>query len=77
MGNHHGDWWEAKEISHREWLGGYESSEIIITSTILKEEIKQIYKIPDYKLWEIRILFKLSGYLSLQFSLNELFSLMS
>jgi len=52
-GNHHGDWWEAKEISHREWLGGYESSEIIITSTILKEEIKQIYKIPDYKLWEI------------------------
>jgi len=52
-GNRHGDWWEAKEISHMEWLGGYESSEIIITSTILKEEIKQIYKIPDYKLWEI------------------------
>jgi glycosyltransferase involved in cell wall biosynthesis len=52
-GNRHGDWWEAKEISHREWLGGYESSEIIITSTILKEEIKHIYKIPDYKLWEI------------------------
>ena len=52
-GNRHGDWWEAKEISHREWLGGYESSEIIATSTVLKEEIKHIYNIPDYKLWEI------------------------
>ncbi len=52
-GNRHGDWWEAKEISHREWLGGYESSAVITTSTILKEEIRQIYTIPDYKLWEI------------------------
>ena len=52
-GNRHGDWWEAKEISHREWLGGYESSDVITTSTILKNEIQQIYKIPDYKLWEI------------------------
>ncbi len=52
-GNRHGDWWEAKEISHREWLGGYESSAVITTSTILKEEIRQIYAIPEYKLWEI------------------------
>jgi glycosyltransferase involved in cell wall biosynthesis len=52
-GNLHGDWWEAKEISSREWLGGYESSDVITTSTILKDEIRQIYKIPDYKLWEI------------------------
>ena len=52
-GNRHGDWWEAKEISHREWLGGYESSDVITTSTILKNELQQIYKIPDYKLWEI------------------------
>ena len=52
-GNLYGDWWEAKEISHREWLGGYESSAVITTSTILKEEIRQIYTIPDYKLWEI------------------------
>ena len=35
------------------WLGGYESSDVITTSTILKDEIRQIYKIPDYKLWEI------------------------
>ena len=52
-GNCYGDWWEAKEISHREWLGGYESSDVITTSKILKDEIKHIYKIPDYKLWEI------------------------
>lgn len=52
-GNLHGDWWEAKEISHREWLGGYESSEVIVTSTVLKDEVQNIYKIPDYKLWEI------------------------
>jgi glycosyltransferase involved in cell wall biosynthesis len=52
-GNLHGDWWEAKEISHREWLGGYESSEVIVTSAILKDEVQHIYKIPDYKLWEI------------------------
>jgi len=52
-GNCYGDWWETKEISHREWLGGYESSDVIVTSPILKEEIKQIYKIPDYKIWKI------------------------
>ena len=52
-GNCHGNWWEAKEISHREWRGGYESSAVIMTSTILKKEVKRIYKIPDYKLWEI------------------------
>ncbi len=52
-GNRHGDWWEAKEISHREWLGGYESSEVVTTSTILKDEVRHIYKIPDYKLWEV------------------------
>lgn len=52
-GNRHGSWWEAKEISHREWLGGYEASDVITTSTVLKEEVKHIYKIPDYKLWEI------------------------
>jgi glycosyltransferase involved in cell wall biosynthesis len=52
-GNRYGEWFEAKEISYREWLGGYESSDVITTSKILTEEIQQIYKIPDYKLWEI------------------------
>jgi glycosyltransferase involved in cell wall biosynthesis len=52
-GNRHGDWWEAKEISHREWLGGYEASDVITTSRVLREEVQHIYKIPDYKMWEI------------------------
>jgi glycosyltransferase involved in cell wall biosynthesis len=52
-GNRHAEWWEAKEISYREWLGGYEASDVIVTSTILKDEIRNIYQIPDYKLWEV------------------------
>ena len=36
-----------------EWLGGNECSDVITTATILKKEIQQIYKIPDYKFWEI------------------------
>ncbi|WP_321431193.1 glycosyltransferase family 4 protein [uncultured Methanolobus sp.] len=49
-GNKHGNWWEAMEISHREWRGGYESSKVIVTSTKLKEEIQYLYQIPDDKL---------------------------
>ena len=39
-----------RDISHRKWLGGYESSEVIVTSENLKNEVKRIYQIPDYKL---------------------------
>ncbi|WP_094226469.1 glycosyltransferase family 4 protein [Methanolobus psychrotolerans] len=49
-GNKHGNWWEAMEISHREWRGGYESSCVIVTSTILKNEIQHLYQIPDNKI---------------------------
>ncbi|MFQ6061981.1 MAG: glycosyltransferase family 4 protein [Methanosarcinales archaeon] len=49
-GNTHGSWWEAKEISHREWSGGYESKEVIVTSQNLKNEIQSLYSIPDYKI---------------------------
>lgn len=52
-GNRHGEWKEAREISHREWLGGYESAEVIATSKILRQEIQHIYRIPDYKISEI------------------------
>jgi len=48
-GNHHGGWWEAQEISHREWLAGYEAAEVIATSIVLKNEIQHLYQIPDYK----------------------------
>ena len=49
-GNKHASWWEATEISHREWLGGYEASEVIITSNILRDEVQYLYQIPDYKI---------------------------
>ncbi|WP_342304699.1 glycosyltransferase family 4 protein [Methanolobus sp. ZRKC5] len=49
-GNQHVNWWEAMEISHREWQGGYESSLVIATSTIFKNEIQHLYQIPDEKI---------------------------
>lgn len=49
-GNVHGGWWEATEISHREWRGGYESSSVIVTSEALKSEVQYLYQIPDYKM---------------------------
>jgi glycosyltransferase involved in cell wall biosynthesis len=49
-GNKHGGWWEAIEISHREWKGGYESDRIIITSNEFRKEVQHLYQIPDYKI---------------------------
>ncbi len=49
-GNQLGWWDEAREISHREWLGGYEASEVIITTDHFKQEVQHQYNIPDYKI---------------------------
>lgn len=49
-GNVHGSWWEAGEISHREWKGGYESTKVIVTSQHFKDEVQYLYQIPDYKI---------------------------
>jgi glycosyltransferase involved in cell wall biosynthesis len=49
-GNKFGNGYDAGEISHREWSGGYESSKVIITSRALKEEVQSIYSIPSYKI---------------------------
>ncbi len=49
-GNAFGGWWEFREISHREWLGGYESAAVVVTSPNLKNEIQSLYQIPDYKI---------------------------
>ena len=49
-GNQQGYWWEAREISHREWLGGYEAKETIITTDQFKVEVQHLYQIPDYKI---------------------------
>lgn len=40
----------STEVSHREWLGGYESSEVIITTDNFKREVQNIYSIPDNKI---------------------------
>jgi glycosyltransferase involved in cell wall biosynthesis len=45
-----GNNWGNEKISHREWLGGYESSRIIVTSPQMKTEIVRIYSIPGSKI---------------------------
>jgi len=49
-GNHYSPSTQAREISHREWLGGYEAKELIVTSHVLMDELQFIYSIPSYKL---------------------------
>jgi glycosyltransferase involved in cell wall biosynthesis len=49
-GNQFASSWEAQEISHREWLGGFEASKVIITTEQFKQEVQNIYQIPDYKI---------------------------
>ncbi|HQJ28130.1 MAG TPA: glycosyltransferase family 4 protein [Methanotrichaceae archaeon] len=49
-GNSPSQWEGSAEISHREWLGGYESALIIVTTERMREEIRQIYSIPDSKI---------------------------
>lgn len=39
-----------KEISHREWLGGYESARVIVTTSRMLDELVQIYSIPKSKI---------------------------
>jgi glycosyltransferase involved in cell wall biosynthesis len=39
-----------KGISHREWLGGYESSQIIVTTKKMRDELRKIYSIPENKM---------------------------
>ncbi|MEI8004050.1 MAG: glycosyltransferase family 4 protein, partial [Methanothrix sp.] len=45
-GNNFGD----ERISHQEWLAGYESAEIIVTTQKMKKELMQIYSIPETKI---------------------------
>ncbi len=49
-GNNFGNSSASKEISHREWLGGYESSQIIVTTKQMLDEIQKIYSIPESKI---------------------------
>lgn len=40
----------SKEISHREWLGGYESAKVIVTTRRMLDELIRIYSIPKDKI---------------------------
>ena len=48
-GNHFGNG-VSKEISHREWLGEYESSQIIVTTRRMMDEIMWLYSVPASKI---------------------------
>jgi len=48
-GNKAGDWWEFKEISGKEWYGGLIAKRITAVSATMKDEVIQIYNVPDWK----------------------------
>jgi glycogen synthase len=48
-GNQYGDWWEFREISGKEWYGGFIAGRVTTVSATLKNEIMQIYNVPDWK----------------------------
>lgn len=41
-----GDWWEFKEISGKEWYGGYIANKVTTVSNYMKNELHWLYKIP-------------------------------
>jgi glycosyltransferase involved in cell wall biosynthesis len=49
-GSAFGDWWEFREISGREWYGGYIADKIITVSNTMKNELMWLYNIPDWKI---------------------------
>jgi glycosyltransferase involved in cell wall biosynthesis len=40
----------SKEISHREWLGCYEASKVIVTTRRMQDELMWIYSLPEEKI---------------------------
>lgn len=51
-GNQHGDWWEYREISGKEWYAGLIAKHITTVSNVLRNEVMNLYNIPD---WKIRV----------------------
>jgi len=49
-GNQHGDWWEYQEISGKEWYAGLIAKKVTTVSGILRDEVMQLYNIPDSKI---------------------------
>jgi glycosyltransferase involved in cell wall biosynthesis len=48
-GNHFG-YGISQEISHREWLGCYEASVVIVTTRRMQDELMRIYTLPEEKI---------------------------
>jgi len=40
----------AREISHREWLGCYESARVIVTTRRMIDELTWVYSVPEWKM---------------------------
>jgi glycosyltransferase involved in cell wall biosynthesis len=48
-GNRFGDWWEFREISGKEWYGGYLADRVTTVSASMKREVCWLYRLPEEK----------------------------
>ncbi|MEM2535940.1 MAG: glycosyltransferase family 4 protein, partial [Candidatus Hadarchaeales archaeon] len=48
-GNKFGDWWEFREISGKEWYGGYLADMVTTVSNYMKREVCWLYHLPEEK----------------------------
>jgi glycosyltransferase involved in cell wall biosynthesis len=48
-GNQYGNWWEYREISGKEWYGGLIAKRVTAVSTVMKNEVMQLYNVPAWK----------------------------
>jgi glycogen(starch) synthase len=48
-GNRFGDWWEFREISGKEWYGALIAKQVTAVSATLKNEIMNLYNVPEPK----------------------------
>ena len=48
-GNQVGDSWEYREVSGKEWYGGLIAKRITAVSQVMKNEVMQLYQVPDWK----------------------------
>ncbi|TAJ45746.1 glycosyltransferase family 4 protein [Methanofollis fontis] len=48
-GNKTGGWWEYGEISGKEWYGAYIARRVVAVSRTLRDEVKALYNVPDWK----------------------------
>ncbi|MCX6693755.1 MAG: glycosyltransferase family 4 protein, partial [Methanomicrobiales archaeon] len=49
-GGNFGDWWEFREISKKEWLGGQHARHVTTLSQETKTEVMWLYQVPEWKI---------------------------